>query len=163
VWVCNLKDDRGVQQIDPRTNQVVTRVTLHYSGFGGVGCGSIRFTENALWVMVYQGGGRTNALLHLDPHTYASLGTVDLGPDIMGFNIGADTSAVWVPDVDTSKLVRVDAQTNKVSGKLSLDQAPSRATIAAQAVWVSSYYAVSDGTLSSNGTGNTVWRITPAA
>jgi hypothetical protein len=81
----------------------------------------------------------------------------------MGFNIGADTSAVWIPDVDTSELVRVDAQTDKVSGKLSLDQAPSRATMAAHAVWVSSYYAVSDGTLSSNGTGNTLWRITPAA
>ena len=162
VWVCNLKDDQGVQQIDPATNQVATKVTLHYSSFGGVGCGSIRFTENALWVMTYHGAARTNVLLRLDPHTYATVATIDLGSDIIGFSMGADASAVWVSDVDTSGLLRVDAQTNKIAGKLSLDQAPSRVTLTAHSVWVGNFYESSDGTLSSNGTGNTLWRITPA-
>jgi streptogramin lyase len=161
VWVCNLKDDRAVQQLDPQTNQIVTRVTLPYSGFGGVGCGSVRFTENALWVMTYHGGGRTTVLLRLDPHTYATIATIDLGSDTIGFGIGADANAVWMSDVDTRELLRVDAQTNKVVGKLSLDQAPSRVMLTARAVWVGNFYESSDGTLSSNGTGNTLWRITP--
>jgi streptogramin lyase len=162
VWVCNLKDDRGVQQINPQTNQVTTKVTLPYSGFGGVGCGSIRFTQNALWVMTWRGGGRTTALLRIDPQTYATIATIDLGSDIIGFSIGADASTVWAADVDASELLRVDTKTNQVAGKLSLNQAPSRITLTAHSVWVGNFYDSSDGTLSSNGTGNSLWRITPA-
>jgi streptogramin lyase len=161
VWVCNLKDDRGVQQIDPQTNQVATKVTLQYSGFGGVGCGSVRFTQTALWVMTWRGSGRTTALLRLDPHTFATIATIDLGSDIIGFSIAADASAVWIPDVDASELLRVDAKTNKVAGKLALNQAPSRVTLTERSIWVGNFYDSSDGTLSSNGTGNTLWRITP--
>jgi YVTN family beta-propeller protein len=163
VWVCNLKDDHGVQQIDPQTNQVTTRVTLNYSNFGGIGCGSIRFTTNALWVMTYEGTIRTTVLLRLDPTTFATVARIDLGGEYLGFNIGADANGVWVPDIEASNLVRVDATTNRVMGKLTLSERPNRATFTAGAVWVSSQYNNPD-TFYQNAerTGETLWRITPA-
>lgn len=159
VWVCNIRDDRAVQQIIPETNQVVTRLTLQHSNFAGIGCGSIRFTENAVWVMTYNG---ITELLRLDPQSFATIATTNLGTEVIGFNIGADATAVWIPNVETKELLRVDAQSSKVVGKLALGQAPSRVMLSAHSVWVSDYRDLSDGTLSSNGTGNTVWRITPA-
>ncbi|HEV2238646.1 MAG TPA: hypothetical protein VGR57_18455 [Ktedonobacterales bacterium] len=163
VWVCNLKDDNGVQQIDPQTNQVTTRVTLHYSNFGGIGCGSIRFAANALWVMTYEGTVRTTVLLRLDPTTYATVATIDLGTDYIGFNIGADANGVWVPDIDSWDLLRVDARTNRVLGKLPMKERPNRATVTNGVVWVSNQYNNPD-TFYQNAerTGDTLWRINPA-
>jgi YVTN family beta-propeller protein len=162
VWVCNLRDDQAIQQIDPQTNHVVTRVTMHYSNFGGEGCGSIRFTANAMWVMSYHGAVRTTVLLRIDPHTYATVATIPLGSDYIGFNTGVDERAVWVSDNDASKLLKVDAQTNRVVGQLPLNQSPGAATVVAGAVWVSSSYDQNQKFPNDKVPSDTLWRITPA-
>jgi virginiamycin B lyase len=161
VWVCNLKDDQGVQEIDPQTNQVTTRVTLSYSNFGGTGCGGLQITDDAIWVMTYNGGGDVTTLLRVDPHAYATVATISLGTGDIGFNIAADASGVWVPNVGTSALVRVDAHTNRIVGTLPLSQSPSGVTLAGGAVWVSSYIQ-SNHYEPIKRPSDTLWHITPA-
>jgi hypothetical protein len=162
VWVCNLKDDQGVQQIDPQTNQVATRITLHYSNFGGTGCGGVRVTDAAIWIMTYSAVSDITTLLRVDPSTYATVASITLGTGDIGFNMAADATAVWIPNITTQALIRVDAHTNRVAGTLALSQPPSRVTLAASAVWVNNF--------SQSGTyqaikrpSDTVWRISPTA
>jgi YVTN family beta-propeller protein len=162
VWVCNLKDDQGVQQIDPQTNQVVTRVTLNYSSFGSTGCAGVRVTDTAIWVMTYNGSADITTLLRVDPHTYATVATIPLGTGDIGFNMAADAIAIWIPNVDTRALIRVDARTNRIAGTLALSQPPSRVTLAASAVWVNNYYQ-SNGYQAIKRPSDTVWRISPTA
>jgi YVTN family beta-propeller protein len=164
VWVCNLRDNNSVQEIDPQTNQVTTRITQNYSP-GGVGCGSIRFTENALWVMTHAGANGV-VLLRLDPTTYATVASIHFGQDYNtypSFDIGADASGVWVVDRATWKLMRVDAKTNRIRGTLAMSQRPNQAIVASGAVWVTNQYNNPDSKgQNAERTGDTLWRITPA-
>jgi hypothetical protein len=132
---------------------------------GGFGCGSIRFTTNALWVMTHAGANGV-VLVRLDPTTYATVASINLGQaynTYMSFIIGADASGVWVVDRESWNLLHVDAKTNRLLGTLAMSQRPNQAIVASGAVWVTNMSNNPDSRgENAERTGDTLWRITPA-
>jgi streptogramin lyase len=131
VWVYG---SRGLVEIDPQTNQVVTVVRI--PGFNE---GPVAVTPSAVWV-----GAPSGELARLDPVTGEAVAILPVTSGKIQA-LAANGEAVWATDLSAGTVVKINAVTNIVEDRIELPCVSedicfgSHMVIAYGSLWVSTF------------------------
>lgn len=125
VWT-TLEDLNAVVRVDPATNRVAARI--HVSN----PCGFMAADEHALWIA---GAHCAGAVTRLDARTNRPTGVVRGGPS-SPIGIGLGFGSLWVADLDSKAIDRIDLRTRRIAGRLPVGGYPVRLAIGFGSVWV---------------------------
>lgn len=128
VWVANA-DDGTLSKIDPHERKVVARIGL------GVPASDVAVGEGSVWVA----GGSEGTLLRIDPRTdtvvkkFDLAGSNPLAPDA-AYSVAVGGGAVWVGSAYW-RVVRIDPETETVTGSVPVGHIPVALAAAGGDVW----------------------------
>ncbi len=125
VWA-SLPSLNTIVRIDPATNAVATRIKL-----GGQPCASLAANNRGVWSA---GGHCTGAVLHIDPKTNRIGRPVGGVIAPIGLALGFDS--LWVADLDSKVIDRVNARTGRIVGRVPVAGYPVRLGVGFGSVWV---------------------------
>jgi YVTN family beta-propeller protein len=140
IWVGN-QEDETVSRIDPASRTVVRTFGVGHPVNG------LAFAEGSLWIA----SSREGVLHRFDPSSGSSLGTIRFRPPhaLHGWNSGGlntdrpvamvfGEGGLWLGDRDSQTLLRIDAQSLRVTARIH-DLDPKALALRAGSVWVISY------------------------
>lgn len=129
VWAVN-ESELTVVQIDPTTNQVVTSFALPQVGSDAFQVRGMAVGHDSLWLTHFAATGR---VVRINPET----GAIEAEFAVSGpRGIAVSEDAVWVADVATDVLARIDPLTNQIVATVQVGDAPVVVAVSAAAVWV---------------------------
>jgi YVTN family beta-propeller protein len=148
TWVANRGDTaHGLTRVNTTTNQVEAQIDT--ANGNGLSCTAVVALAQSIWTVdLVLGDGSSVVVERVDPTTNKVVATIPT-PDAVPFQFAADAHGVWVYGPDTG-LYRIDPQTNRVIGKLTMTGGAGVA-LGAGSVWFA------------NGQDGTLMRITPAS
>jgi streptogramin lyase len=169
LWVCSRDDAQGLWRIDTTTNQVIAKIDVTETAPGKTPAqcaGVAAAPDGSVWVINSNPSSLESDLLHIDPTSDTVVGTpARLGAGVVS-NFAVTDDAIWVASsalVSKSRmysLLRADARTGAIVGKLSLDQQPVSVTFAGDALWAQAGITDDSGAPLAGGS---LWRITPTS
>lgn len=125
--------DASLLQIDPATNTVVATIPLP-----GVGPGSTRGLAagaGAIWISmpVPASDQAFPSVVRVDPISQTIVATIN---GIGAFGSVVTDDAVWVTDIQSNTLVRIDPATNEIVARIAVGGGPASVEVGAGSVWV---------------------------
>jgi YVTN family beta-propeller protein len=128
VWVSN-KPKNSITRMDPKTNKVVTTVTV-----GTAPCSGLAIGFGSVWVP--NCGDKT--LSRVDLKENKVVATVPIGPADTEGGITVSPDSVWMLTEKSGKLARIDPDTNTQVATINVPNGSYAAVYGDGAIWVSS-------------------------
>lgn len=126
IWAADNADE-GLDRIDPRTNQIVQKLSVGANPF------RIAFGFGSLWVTSYFHD--PHEVLRIDPVSGRVLATIT-GPEYGGTGIAVGAGAVWVAATYGGSLARIDPATNSITAMVPVGSYPLAVAAGYGSVWV---------------------------
>ena len=124
IWVIGDANDRALWRIDPRSGDLVERVSLDFVPK------DVAVGEGAVWVT----SQLEDTVSRIDPATYDVTATIDVGKGAAGIAVGA--GSVWVANAIDGTISRIDPATARVTETIEIAGSPEDIVVGKDAVWV---------------------------
>ena len=124
IWVIGDANDRTLWRIDPRSGDLVERVSLDFVPK------DVAVGEGAVWVT----SQLEDTVTRIDPATNDVTATIDVGKGAAGIAVGA--GSVWVANAIDGTVSRIDPATARVTETIEIAGSPEDIVVGDGAVWV---------------------------
>jgi virginiamycin B lyase len=126
VWV-GVPSLNAVVRIDPVTNAVVSTIRA-----AGQTCGFLVADQNAVWAA---GAHCDNDVVRINPRSNRRAGQVS-GPLFVPIGVALGFGSLWVADLDTKTIDRVNPRTGRILARLAVGGYPVHLETGFGSVWV---------------------------
>jgi YVTN family beta-propeller protein len=136
VWAAK-NDDESIVRIDPATNRIVARVSIHANAW------YIAATATAVWISDWN----HDLVVHVDPvrnEVVASIPDLPHGPS--GIAIAGDS--VWVANSRADVITRIDARSGRIAATVPVSHTPLPVAYAYGSIWVRNAMSEGNGSVS---------------